>query len=72
MAYEILIAKIRNFSKGDKTYCIVDGLIIGLGIVSLFVQPSQVKNILEGEQREVIFEPVVRMNRLELNVKEFK
>lgn len=72
MAYEILIAKIRNFSKGDKSYCIVDGLIIGLGIVSLFVEPLQVKTVSEGEQREVIFEPVVRMNKLELKVKEFK
>lgn len=74
MEKEILIANIKIFEKTNEDGStwranIIDGLIFGLGCVSVFVPVNNIEGtIKENSQYPCILKPVIRNNKLSLDL----
>lgn len=65
MEYTLIIGNIRDFNKADWSAYIIDGIIIGLGTISEFVDKDRVKLKLEiGKPYKVTLNPSTKSNKL--------
>lgn len=74
MEKEILIANIKTYEKNNEDGTkwranIIDGLIFGLGCVSIFVPVNNIQGMIkENSQYPCVLTPVIRNNKLALDI----
>lgn len=69
----IVVAVSKKFTKGDKTYNIIEGVAPGLGIFKQFVDEKLIPDVIEGEQVKANFEVSIDRNfNFALRLKSFE